>query len=290
MTRLIPSRHALEAVAALGQRPDGLRLTDLAAAVGMPSSSAQRALELLGADGFVDRHAGRARHRLVRDHPAVAALEQLALRSLPADAALDIVVRANDSIEFAGKDADGYLVVIRGLADPADEVRLAAAIETTNADRNDARPVACVRHDEVRGPSPDPGLRARAASMTILRGSVERSFPAPSPGRGRGRPLGRLHPTLPTPSERGLADIARRHRIARVVVFGSAVRSDFRPDSDIDVLVEPRAGSSLRLDDVVALRARLEDAFGRDVEIVNAFYARPGVVARAAEEGVVLRG
>jgi uncharacterized protein len=39
--------------------------------------------------------------------------------------------------------------------------------------------------------------------------------------------------------ERGkIAVFCRRHYIGRLSVFGSALREDFRPDSDIDVLVE----------------------------------------------------
>ncbi|MCP9452679.1 MAG: nucleotidyltransferase family protein [Nitrospira sp.] len=35
-----------------------------------------------------------------------------------------------------------------------------------------------------------------------------------------------------------IAEFCRTHHIRRLAVFGSALRSDFRPDSDIDILVE----------------------------------------------------
>ena len=35
-----------------------------------------------------------------------------------------------------------------------------------------------------------------------------------------------------------VADFCRRYNIRRLAVFGSALREDFRPDSDLDVLVE----------------------------------------------------
>jgi predicted nucleotidyltransferase len=35
-----------------------------------------------------------------------------------------------------------------------------------------------------------------------------------------------------------IADFCRRHFIRRLAVFGSALRDDFRSDSDIDILVE----------------------------------------------------
>jgi hypothetical protein len=35
-----------------------------------------------------------------------------------------------------------------------------------------------------------------------------------------------------------IADFCRRHFISRLAIFGSALRDDFGPDSDIDILVE----------------------------------------------------
>ena len=44
-----------------------------------------------------------------------------------------------------------------------------------------------------------------------------------------------------------LAELCRRHHIRRLSLFGSVLRDDFRPESDIDVLVEfePRAAPGL---------------------------------------------
>ena len=39
-----------------------------------------------------------------------------------------------------------------------------------------------------------------------------------------------------------VADFCRRHHIRKLALFGSILRSDFRPDSDIDVLVEFELG------------------------------------------------
>jgi hypothetical protein len=35
-----------------------------------------------------------------------------------------------------------------------------------------------------------------------------------------------------------IASFCRRHRIRRLALFGSVLRDDFRPDSDVDALVE----------------------------------------------------
>lgn len=293
MNRLIASRHALEAVLALDQRPGGLRLAEVAAILGVGPSSAQRALELLVSDGLVSRAgAGGRLYRLELGHPAAEALVALAGRGLPVETAIDLVCRANPAVEFAGRNGEGYLLVTRRLADPADEARLERAIAAIDADRADARPIARYGHDEIRDLLlTDRRPRDRAMKMTVVRGSVDRSFPDRSRrGSLAARRLGRVHPSLPTPSRRALTAMARRHRLARVLVFGSAVREDLRPDSDVDVLIEPQPGTSLGLDDVVAIRERLEEVFGRDVDLLNARFARPRILERAGSEGVVLYG
>ena len=42
-----------------------------------------------------------------------------------------------------------------------------------------------------------------------------------------------------------IADFCRKHHIVKLSVFGSVVREDFRPDSDVDVLVEFEPGHVL---------------------------------------------
>jgi predicted nucleotidyltransferase len=39
-----------------------------------------------------------------------------------------------------------------------------------------------------------------------------------------------------------VAEFCRRHHIRRLALFGSVLRDDFRPDSDVDVLVEFEEG------------------------------------------------
>ena len=53
-----------------------------------------------------------------------------------------------------------------------------------------------------------------------------------------------MHSSITIPKDR-LADFCRRYRIRRLSLFGSVLREDFGPESDIDVLVVTRdAGSS----------------------------------------------
>jgi predicted nucleotidyltransferase len=42
---------------------------------------------------------------------------------------------------------------------------------------------------------------------------------------------------LAVPADK-IAEFCRRHHIRKLALFGSALRTDFRPDSDVDVLVE----------------------------------------------------
>ena len=48
---------------------------------------------------------------------------------------------------------------------------------------------------------------------------------------------------IEVPRER-IAEFCRRHHIRRLAFFGSVLRDDFTPDSDVDVLVEFPPGST----------------------------------------------
>ena len=288
MERLIASRLALGVVVALDQRPEGARLLEIARALDAAASATQRAVEILLADGLVERDPGpRPRYRLRAEHPALEPLVALARRALPVEDALDIVCRANPAVVLAARDRAGYVIAVGRFADPADETRLRDAVEAVLADRPRACEVLVQGQDELpRALTRSGTLRRRLRRMRVLRGTADRLLPRSR--RGPGVRLGRLAPSLPVPPRRVLEEIAGRFGLARVVVFGSAVRSDFGPGSDVDVLVEPEG--RLGVDDVLGLRALLEDAFGRDVDLVNARFARAGVLRTAAAEGVVLYG
>lgn len=66
-----------------------------------------------------------------------------------------------------------------------------------------------------------------------------------------------------------IADFCRRWKVRELALFGSVVRNDFRPDSDIDVLVsfEPEAPWSLA--DLAEMREELRALFGREVDLVE---------------------
>lgn len=59
-----------------------------------------------------------------------------------------------------------------------------------------------------------------------------------------------------------------RWRVREFSLFGSVLREDFRPDSDVDVLVELAPDHGLSLYDWVDMIDELREIFGRDVDLV----------------------
>ena len=134
-------------------------------------------------------------------------------------------------------------------------------------------------------------MRERASHSSVIVGSVDRSFPDPSRQGSSDAPLlGQLHPTVHRPSRSALLRIARQFGLEEMRVFGSAVHADFRPDSDIDVMVRRKRGVRRSLEDELALRRVLEDLLRRDVDVVDATVVREDIRAKAESEGVVLYG
>lgn len=64
-----------------------------------------------------------------------------------------------------------------------------------------------------------------------------------------------------------LLDLASRHGMSNVRVFGSASRGEARPDSDIDLLVDVESGRSLL--DLVGFAQDAEALLGRKVDVVS---------------------
>jgi len=73
---------------------------------------------------------------------------------------------------------------------------------------------------------------------------------------------------LEIPSDQ-ITDYCKRWKITELALFGSAVRDDFNPESDIDVLVTFDRDAHWTLLDMVDMREELKDIFGRDVDLVS---------------------
>jgi predicted nucleotidyltransferase len=63
-----------------------------------------------------------------------------------------------------------------------------------------------------------------------------------------------------------IADFCRRHHVARLSLFGSVLRADFTPESDVDVLVEFQAGQTPGLE-FFAMADELSRIIGRRVDL-----------------------
>ena len=66
------------------------------------------------------------------------------------------------------------------------------------------------------------------------------------------------------PDRQALAALCRRHSVRRLALFGSVLREDFRPDSDVDVLVV----GSVSFAAVVAALSRASERLRREVNPV----------------------
>ena len=66
-----------------------------------------------------------------------------------------------------------------------------------------------------------------------------------------------------------IAEYCRRWSIARLALFGSVMRDDFRPDSDVDVLVTFQPETRHTLFDMARMQAELKRILGRDVDLVS---------------------
>ncbi len=68
------------------------------------------------------------------------------------------------------------------------------------------------------------------------------------------------------PEER-LAEFCWRHGVKRLSLFGSILREDFTPESDIDFLVEFLPGVRYSLFDLGGMWMEVREILGRDVDL-----------------------
>ncbi len=83
-----------------------------------------------------------------------------------------------------------------------------------------------------------------------------------------------------------LRRLAARHGGSNLRVFGSVARREESPDSDVDFLVDLDTGRSLF--DQAALLVDLEDALGRDVDVLTENGLKPAIRERVLADAVGL--
>ena len=66
-----------------------------------------------------------------------------------------------------------------------------------------------------------------------------------------------------------IAEFCRKWKVMEFSLFGSILRDDFGPDSDVDVLVSFDPAATWDLFDLVTMRDELMEVFGRAVDLVE---------------------
>ena len=87
-----------------------------------------------------------------------------------------------------------------------------------------------------------------------------------------------------------LVEYCRSNGIKRLDVFGSALRADFGPKSDIDLLIEFQPGRTPGLFDFVRIEQEFSEIFDRKVDLIERFgversrnYIRRAAILESAE-------
>lgn len=67
-----------------------------------------------------------------------------------------------------------------------------------------------------------------------------------------------------------IAAFCRRHQIRELALFGSVLREDFNPNSDVDILIdfEPGVDETLTLMDLAGMQIELSEILQRNVDLV----------------------
>ncbi len=89
--------------------------------------------------------------------------------------------------------------------------------------------------------------------------------------------------------DREIAELCRRYHVRSLALFGSALRADFRANSDVDLLVEfdPDAHVGLLL--LSRLQRELAELFGRPVDLVPRDGLKPAIREAVLATAQVIR-
>jgi len=89
-----------------------------------------------------------------------------------------------------------------------------------------------------------------------------------------------MSPRIPVDRQK-VADFCRRHHIRKLALFGSVLREDFGPESDVDVLVEFEPGHVPGLA-FIAMETELSAILGRKIDLNT-----PGFLSRYLRDRVL---
>ena len=100
-----------------------------------------------------------------------------------------------------------------------------------------------------------------------------------------------MNPQVTLPDSRQLTAFCRENDILKLAMYGSALRDDFGPDSDIDLLVRFRPGARVGLFRVVGVEKALSALFGqRKIDLRTLGDLSPYIQGRVLNEAQVLVG
>ena len=85
-----------------------------------------------------------------------------------------------------------------------------------------------------------------------------------------------------------LSTFCREHHIKRLSLFGSALRSDFGPESDVDILVEFEDSARIGLLAFAKTQRKLSELLQRPVDLVTPEGLKPLIKPQILNEAEVL--
>lgn len=77
-----------------------------------------------------------------------------------------------------------------------------------------------------------------------------------------------MEPRIPIPHEK-IAAFCQKWKITEFSLFGSVLTDEFRPDSDVDVMITFAPEARWRMSHWFEMQDELEQIFGRDVDLVT---------------------
>jgi len=84
-----------------------------------------------------------------------------------------------------------------------------------------------------------------------------------------------------------IAEFCRKHHIRRLALFGSVLRDDFGPESDVDVLVEFETGARVGMIGLAGMEIELSEVVGRKVDLNTPGFLSEYYRQRVLEEAEV---
>jgi predicted nucleotidyltransferase len=85
-----------------------------------------------------------------------------------------------------------------------------------------------------------------------------------------------------------IADFCQRHHIRELALFGSVLRDDFSPESDVDVLIEFAPNAHIGYVSFFRLQDELAELFGHEVDLFTPNSLKPFARETALQTKVVI--